>query len=773
MATVDRVLPWRRQQDSASAAALTPILSAYRSRHPRAPVAMINRAYLIAAQAHGPQMRSSGESYINHPLAVARIVAEIGLDENAVAAALLHDAVEDTDLTVEDVEEQFGSEVAGIVDGVTKLERIRFDSREAQQAATMRKMLVAMARDLRVLIIKLSDRLHNMRTIAAMPADKQRRIAQETLDIYAPLAHRLGIQEIRQQLEDLSFAALHPKRFAELDHLVASRTPERNVYLAQAVAEVRDRLADLGIEADVSGRGKHLWSIYEKMVVKGREFDEIFDLVAIRVIVDSVKDCYAALGSIHGRWRPVVGRFKDYIAMPKFNLYQSLHTTVVGPGGKLIEVQIRTSEMHQRAEWGVASHWAYKDGSPAADIDWLNRIIDWQAEVSDPTQFMESLKTDLEQDEVFVFTPKGRVVTLPIGSTTVDFAYAVHTEVGHACIGARINGRLVPLSHELQSGDTCEIFTSKLETAGPSQDWLNFVVSQRARNKIRQWFSRERRVDMIDSGREELTDELRRASLPLKTTWRSDEFNNVLIELSYQDTDALLAAIGEGHVSARSVAQRIARALRSDDETQQPRTVSSISTSDAQPSTAERPTHGIHVEGLDDVLVRVAQCCGPQPGDPIIGFITRGRGVSVHRADCVNAGGLAQEQAGRMVEVEWDTEQRVPLWRSLVEVSALDRSRLLRDVADAMSAQHVNIVSCSTVTGDDRVAKMRFEFELANTAHLEAVLRTIKRIDGVYDVCRLDQSDGRALNSVAIDAENMRRSDGADSQTPPSVVSPR
>jgi GTP pyrophosphokinase len=487
MATVDRVLPWRRQQDNASAAALTPILSAYRSRHPRAPIALINRAYLTAAQAHGPQMRSSGESYINHPLAVARIVAEIGLDENAVAAALLHDAVEDTDLTVEDVEKHFGSEVAGIVDGVTKLERIRFDSREAQQAATMRKMLVAMARDLRVLIIKLSDRLHNMRTIAAMPADKQRRIAQETLDIYAPLAHRLGIQEIRQQLEDLSFAALHPKRFAELDHLVASRTPERNLYLAQAVAEVRERLSDLGIEADVSGRGKHLWSIYEKMVVKGREFDEIFDLVAIRVIVDSVKDCYAALGSIHGRWRPVVGRFKDYIAMPKFNLYQSLHTTVVGPGGKLIEVQIRTSEMHQRAEWGVASHWAYKDGSPAADIDWLNRIIDWQAEVSDPTQFMESLKTDLEQDEVFVFTPKGRVVTLPIGSTTVDFAYAVHTEVGHGCIGARINGRLVPLSHELQSGDTCEIFTSKLETAGPSQDWLNFVVSQRARNKIRQY----------------------------------------------------------------------------------------------------------------------------------------------------------------------------------------------------------------------------------------------------------------------------------------------
>ena len=443
MGTVDRVLPWRRHHEAAAPAELTPLLASYRSRHPKAPVATINRAYQVAAEAHRSQLRSSGESYINHPLAVARIVADIGLDEISVAAALLHDAVEDTEITLADVEENFGPEVAAIVDGVTKLERIQFDSREAQQAATMRKMLVAMARDLRVLVIKLADRLHNMRTIAAMPAAKQQRIAQETLDIYAPLAHRLGMQEIKQQLEDLSFASLHPKRFAELDHLVNNRSPEREVYLAAAVTEVRNRLAELGIDAEVTGRPKHLWSLYEKMVVKGREFDDIFDLVAVRVIVDSMKDCYAALGCIHGRWRPVVGRFKDYIAMPKFNLYQSLHTTVIGPAGKPIEVQIRTREMHQRAEWGVAAHWAYKDGSPSSDIDWLNRIIDWQAEVSDPAMFMQSLKTDLEQDEVFVFTPKGRVITLPLGSTTVDFAYAVHTEVGHACIGAKVNGRLV------------------------------------------------------------------------------------------------------------------------------------------------------------------------------------------------------------------------------------------------------------------------------------------------------------------------------------------
>ena len=500
MGTVDRVLPWRRHHESVTPAELAPLLAAYRARHPKARIATITTAYQVAAQAHREQLRSSGESYINHPLAVARIVAEIGLDDTSVAAALLHDAVEDTEITLQDVEIGFGSEIAAIVDGVTKLDRIQFDSREAQQAATMRKMLVAMAADLRVLVIKLADRLHNMRTIAAMPHEKQQRIANETIDIYAPLAHRLGMQEIKQHLEDLSFAALHPKRYAELDYLVSSRSPQREVYLASAISEVRARLSEVGVEADVTGRGKHLWSLYEKMVVKGREFDDIFDLVAMRIIVDSTKDCYAALGCIHGRWRPVVGRFKDYIAMPKFNLYQSLHTTVIGPQGKPIEVQIRTREMHQRAEWGIAAHWAYKDGVPTADIDWLNRIIDWQADVTDPAQFMQSLKTDLEQEEVFVFTPKGRVVTLPLGSTTVDFAYAVHTEVGHACVGAKVNGRLVSLDHQLTSGDTCEIFTSKVETAGPSQDWLAFVKSPRARNKIRQWFSRERRADMVENG---------------------------------------------------------------------------------------------------------------------------------------------------------------------------------------------------------------------------------------------------------------------------------
>ena len=502
MPTVDRVLPWRRNERP-PADEVAPLLAAYRARHPKAPTALITRAYLASADAHRGQSRRSGEPYIQHPLAVARIVADLGLDDVTVAAALLHDAVEDTGVTLERPRGATSAATsAAIVDGVTKLDRIKFDTKEAQQAASMRKMLVAMAKDLRVLIIKLSDRLHNMRTIAAMPAWKQERTARETIDIYAPLAHRLGMQEVRQELEDLSFAALHPKRYAEIDHMVSTRSPERDLYLTQVLEQVRERLAELRINAEVTGRPKHLYSIYEKMVVKGREFDDIFDLVGIRVIVDSVKDCYAALGSIHATWKPVQGRFKDYVAMPKFNLYQSLHTTVVGPQGKPLEVQIRTYEMHTRAEQGVAAHWQYKDqtGVDAADVAWLNRIIDWQSETSDPDEFMNNLKIDLEQDEVFVFTPKGKVVTLAAGATPIDFAYAIHTEVGHACIGARVNGRLVPLDSKLSSGDSVEIFTSKVEGAGPSRDWLHIVATPRAASKIRQWFSRERREDAVDNG---------------------------------------------------------------------------------------------------------------------------------------------------------------------------------------------------------------------------------------------------------------------------------
>ena len=727
MATVDRVLPWRR--NALPADEIAPLLATYRVRHPKEPTAMISRAYAEAAYAHAGQLRQSGEPYIEHPLSVARIIAELGLDDVTIAAALLHDAVEDTSVTVDEIRTSFGNEVAEIVDGVTKLDRVRFDSREEHQAATMRKMLVAMAKDLRVLLIKLADRLHNMRTIASMPVWKQHRSAQETLEIYAPLAHRLGMEDVKTQLEDLSFAALHPKRYAEIEQMVSTRSPERDVYLAQLLQEVRDRLEELHIHGEVSGRPKHLWSIYEKMVVKGREFDEIFDLVGIRVIVERVEDCYAALGSIHATWKPVQGRIKDYIAMPKFNLYQSLHTTVVAPQGKPLEVQIRTREMHNRAEYGVAAHWAYKDPLSVSDMAWLNRIVDWQSETGDPNEFMETLKVDLEQDEVFVFTPKGKVITLPDGATPIDFAYAIHTDVGHACIGARVNGRLQPLDSKLQSGDTVEIFTSKVDH-GPSRDWLSVAVSPRARNKIRQWFSRERREDALESGKDALVGAMRREGLPVQKLINGEAVAEVAKALSYIDVEALFIAIGENHVSAKSVAQRVAKELRSGEtEEQLPVT--------ARAPRRRRPVSGVHVEGLDDVMVRLSRCCTPVPGDEIMGFITRGRGVSVHRTDCANAVSLGSKQGDRIIEVEWDRDHGNDTFVVSIEVQALDRARLLRDVSSVLSDNHVNILSSQTQAGADRISRMRFDFELADPSHLDSLIGSLRRIEGVYDAYRV------------------------------------
>ncbi len=727
MNTVDRVLPWRRA--SLPAEEVAPLLSAYRARHPRASTAMISRAYAVAANAHQGQVRTSGDDYIQHPLAVAMIVAELGLDDVTVAAALLHDAVEDTAVGLADVTSTFGPEVAAIVDGVTKLDRIRFDSREAQQAASIRKMIVAMAKDLRVLIIKLADRLHNMRTIAALPEAKQQRIGQETIDIYAPLAHRLGMASTKQQLEDLAFATLYPKRYAEIEQMVSIRSPERELYLTLVLEAVRERLRELKISGEVTGRPKHLWSIYEKMVVKGKEFDEIFDLVGIRVVVDRVEDCYAALGSMHATWKPVQGRIKDYIAMPKFNLYQSLHTTVVGPQGKPLEVQIRTREMHRRAEFGVAAHWAYKDELTSGDIAWLNNLIDWQSETSDPQEFMETLKVDLEHDEVFVFTPKGKVITLPDGSVPIDFAYAIHTEVGHACIGARVNGRLAPLDSKLRSGDTVEILTSKVDPA-PSRDWLKIVASPRARTKIRHWFSRERREDAMETGRDELINALRREGLPVRKVLASPLLAELAAAMSFTDLDALYIAIGEHHASAKSVAQRVARELRSGEgEEQLPVT--------ARAPRRRRPTSGVHVEGLDDVMVRLSRCCTPVPGDEIIGFVTRGRGVTVHRSDCANAVSLAEGERDRIIEVDWDQHWGPGTFVVSIEVKALDRSKLLRDVSATLADHHVNILACATQTGSDRISRMRFDFELADPSHLDSLITTIRCIDSVYDAYRV------------------------------------
>lgn len=734
MATVNRVLPWRRNA-APPAVEVAPLIEVYRKRHPRASSDLIEQAYRVAAAAHRGQFRKSGEPYIAHPIAVAKVVAELGLDDVTIASALLHDSVEDTDVELDDLREEFGEDVASIVDGVTKLDRLHFESKEAQQAATMRKMLVAMARDLRVLIIKLSDRLHNMRTIASMPEDKQERIARETLDIYAPLAHRLGMQEVKQQLEDLTFATLHPKRYAEIDHMVAERAPEREIYLEQVLGEVQQRLTELRIDAQVTGRPKHLWSIYEKMVHKGRDFDDIFDLVGIRVLVDSIKDCYAALGSIHSAWKPVQGRFKDYIAMPKFNLYQSLHTTVVGPLGKPLEVQIRTYEMHERSEFGVAAHFAYKDRARSgsdSEVAWLSRIIDWQAETSDPAEYMESLKVNLDQNEVYVFTPAGNVLTLSRGATPIDFAYAIHTEVGHACVGARVNGRLVALDVKLESGDTCEIFTSKSEGTGPSRDWLGIVATPRAASKIRQWFSKERRDDAIDAGRDELVKALRRHGLPTQKL-PVDVLEGVAKGLNYVDTDALYAAIGEHHVSASSVAVKVERILHGET----PKEESETDLAEHLPSRpATGPRASVHVEGLDDVMVFLSRCCTPVPGDEIIGFVTRGRGVSVHRADCANAVSLSLDQAARIIDVEWNENQQ-GLFVATIEVKALDRTRLLRDVSAVVADHHVNILSCAANMGGDRISKMTFDFELADPSHLQAVLRSIKGIDAVYDAYRV------------------------------------
>jgi GTP pyrophosphokinase len=662
---------------------------------------------------------------------VADITAELGLDEPTIAAALLHDAVEDTGVTTKWLAEEFGERVAAVVDGVTKLDRLEFDSKEAQQAATIRKMFIAMAQDWRVLLIKLADRLHNMRTISVMPMNRQRAIAQETLDVYAPLAHRLGVQQVKWQLEDLSFATLHPKRYAEIEQMVAARQPEREAYLDEVMETLTEKLESFSIKADVRGRPKHLWSIYEKMVVGGKEFDEIFDLVGMRVIVDDERDCWAVLGAIHALWSPVQGRFKDYINSPKFNLYQSLHTTVIGPRGKSVEVQVRTQEMHRRAEFGVAAHWGYKEGASSKEIAWMQRLADVEEEEADPIAFLEALKLDLGQDEVYVFTPKGRVIALVEGATTIDFAYAVHTEVGHHCVGAKVNGRLVPLETVLHSADVVEIVTSKNDASGPSRDWLSFVASSRAKSKIRQWFQRERREDAIEGGREELTKALRREGLPIATSLSSSALDAVISAMNLEDLDALFMAIDSNQISALAVVQRLSRELHGGDAEQLPTTVQRA----PRVNRTARRSAGVYVEGLDDVMIHLARCCSPVPGDPIMGFITQGRGVSIHRDDCSNAVALANRLGERIIDVEWDGSS-TGQYRAVLEVMAFDRSRLLLDVSKVVAEYHLNIISSSTTTSGSRIVRMVFDVELADPAHLTSLLAALKGVDGVFDAFR-------------------------------------
>jgi GTP diphosphokinase / guanosine-3',5'-bis(diphosphate) 3'-diphosphatase len=715
---------------------IEPLLKRLKHRNPRADLATVRRAFEVARQQHDGQRRKSGVPFVAHPLGVATIVADLGLDATSVVAALLHDTIEDTSMTLDKVEEQFGPEVAKITDGLTKLDRIGFESREAAQAETIRKMVIAMARDIRVLVVKLADRLHNMRELGYLERDKQERIARETLDIYAPLANRLGIHQIKWELEDLAFATLYPGPYEEIVRMTAERQPARETYITTVISGVNAQLRQVKLRAVVTGRPKHYYSIYEKMVLRGKEFSDIFDLVGVRILVDSIKDCYAALGQVHALWKPVPGRFKDYIAMPKFNLYQSLHTTVVGPGGKPLEIQIRTKQMHRTAEYGIAAHWRYKikdgKGVTEQEMGWLRQLIDWQRELSDPKDFIENLKTDLYVDEVFVFTPKGDVIQLPAGATPIDFAYAVHTEVGHRCVGARVNKRLVPLEYALQNGDTVEIFTSKARDAGPSRDWLAIVKTPRARNKIRQWFSKERREDAIEAGKDALVRAMRKAGLPLQKLTQGGALTALASDMRFANLDGLYAAVGAGQTSAASVVSRLQADLGADEQEDDDDLILERAVRSTRPLPASR---GVVVKGAEDVWVKLARCCTPVPRDPIIGFVTRGHGVSVHREDCPNADDLRREQ-NRLIEVEWDTSGP-SVFAVTIQVEALDRTKLLRDITEVLSDHHVNIMSATVATGRDRVATLRFTFELADISHLAHVLSNVKRVEGVYDAFRV------------------------------------
>jgi len=715
---------------------LEPLIKTVRTTHPKADTRLIERAYDTAARMHAGQARRSGDPYITHPLAVATILAELGMNHETICAALLHDTIEDTDYTLDQLRRDFGDDIAALVDGVTKLDKVKYG--DAAQAETVRKMVVAMSRDIRVLVIKLADRLHNMRTLRYLPRAKQEQKSREVLEIFAPLAHRLGMNTVKWELEDLAFATLFPKRYDEIARLVSERAPRREMFLQEVIEDVQEDLREAKIKATVTGRPKHYYSVYQKMIARNVSFDDIYDLVGIRVLVDSLRDCYAVLGTVHARWNPVPGRFKDYIAMPKFNMYQSLHTTVIGPEGKPVELQIRTWGMHRRAEYGVAAHWKYKEemaGGGSSDMAWLRQLVDWQRETTDPAEFLDTLRFDLGTAEVYVFTPRGEVIALPQGATPVDFAYAIHTEVGHRTIGARVNGRLVPLESTLSNGDSVEIFTSKAADAGPSRDWLGFVQSARARNKIRHWFSKERREAAAETGKTAIARTMRKQGLPLQRLATADALNAIATELHYNDLSALYAAVGEGHVSAQSVVAKLVKSAGGIAGAQEDLAEATLLTRTPRPAPAAGDS-GVVVEGAADVWARLSKCCTPVPGDQITGFVTRGNGVSVHRVDCQNLAHLLQAEPERLVNVRWSPKEGSQFLVA-IQVEALDRTGLLSDVTRSISDQHVNILSATVTTTRDRVAFSRFTFEMGDPKHLGAVLRAVRAIDGVYDVYRV------------------------------------
>jgi GTP diphosphokinase / guanosine-3',5'-bis(diphosphate) 3'-diphosphatase len=725
--------------------ALDPLFRVIRANHPKADLGLVERAYRKAERLHNGQMRKSGDAYITHPLAVTTILAELGMTEATLCAALLHDTVEDTDYTLGQLTHDFGEEVALLVDGCTKLDKVKYG--ESAKSETIRKMVVAMSRDIRVLVIKLADRLHNMRTLHYLRPDKQSRIAAETLEIFAPLAHRLGMNTIKWELEDLAFGTLYPKVYDEIVRLVAEAAPSRDEYLSQVIDQVQGDLRAAKIKAAVTGRPKHYYSIYQKMVVRGRDFQEIYDLVGLRVLVESNRDCYAALGVLHVRWNPLPGRFKDYIAMPKFNMYQSLHTTVLGPEAKPVELQIRTDDMHRRAEYGVAAHWKYKEGKGAAlpvkgaddagELIWVRQLLDWQRETADPSEFLDSLRFEINSNEVYAFTPRGDVISLPQDSTPIDFAYAIHTEVGHKTIGARVNGRLVPLESSLANGDVVEIFTSKAENAGPTRDWLTFVRSPRARNKIRHYFTRERREESVESGKEMLARQLRKGGLPLQRLLTLEHLTAVAGFFKLTDVSALYAAVGEGTVGPQAVVNRLIIVEGGDETVADEINEDRVVTGRRRRSSGGAGDCGIRVIGASDLLVKLAKCCTPVPGDDILGFVTRGSGISVHRVDCSNVENLRSEPE-RLTPVEWAPNAKSSFLVA-IQIEALDRNRLLSDITRALSDQHVNILSAALNTSKDRICRARFTFETADPTHLDHVLRAVRGVPAVYEAYRIQQ----------------------------------
>lgn len=709
---------------------------------PEKDVAFLREAYEMAKYAHREQYRRSGEPYIWHPVQVAGILVELGMDPNTIAAAFLHDVVEDTDVGLDELEAKFGEQVAMLVDGVTKLGKIKYKSKEEQQAENHRKMFVAMAKDIRVILIKLADRLHNMRTLKHLPPEKQRRISNETLEIFAPLAHRLGISKIKWELEDTSLRYLNPQQYYRIVNLMKKKRVERESYIEEVKELLKDRLGIMEVEADIHGRAKHIYSIYRKMVLQNKQFNEIYDLLAIRIVVKSIKDCYAVLGTIHTQWKPMPGRFKDYIAMPKANMYQSLHTTVIGPKGDPLEVQIRSEDMHKVAEFGVAAHWAYKEGKTVEDpesletkMSWFREILEWQNNTSDAQEFMESLKIDLFSDMVFVFSPKGDVMELPKGSVPLDFAFRIHTEVGNRCIGAKVNGKMVPLDHQLKTGDIVEILTSK-HSYGPSQDWIKITQSSHAKNKIRQWFKKERREENVEKGRDMLEKEILNKGYTVKQALTKENITRVMDKFSFTSEDDLYAAVGYHGITAAQVVTRLTDNLRKQEETAEEQTLTeAVSELKKQKPASDKDNTGVKVKGVDNLMIRLSRCCNPVPGDEIIGYITKGRGVSIHRSDCPN---VQLDENSRLLPVEWEEQpSQTKNYDVDIEISGYDRRSLLNDVLQAVAETKTNILAVSGKADKNKMAKIDMTISIQNTAHLQRVVDRIKQIPDIYSVRRI------------------------------------